>query len=1282
MIPKKNNFIQWHLIVYLIFIGIESIKSEYCKSDNKFPLDVKPVTSDDWNIFFQNLFVKLSAYDVQKDTSKYNVKDISDWGKIEKPQGLEVTEENLEPFFKRILESFNISRPSYLNNKSLSLDQMEKLKNILDLTLKTNVSINCSKEDVLVTGNFVSLKNAQGLYENHRNVNPFCEKEALKEKQSIKVFASNTIFIDTDVERYLFPSLTKMLPLIFIAPKWEIIGNRKINLNGTNRDDNFENITGLDLRPYSARANEERIIDKEKYLFDGVQKVYKKYMINGTAGLPGKPGGTFIGISGKFIGAKNLVISVVGGVGSNGRDGESSRKVDRFIYQNITECGNCLSKNHDICVQIIENDIEIGGYGGKGGSGGPSGNITLIELNSNLTDVNMITGVGKDGQHGKGKNVGHRNINWHLDPSKCYLNKSFQRIEFFNERVNYLWRGPFRIDGVNELPDNVKSQLVFDKVNISDAKIVKEYQDYFRRNFKVSLKDFLDLDFIDKLNENTIERNLLTAHDLYEESKELENEFFRAENKNDLHAFYELLLNKVYAYARNKKIPADDDEYKLVKYLYTAVLSRKNYLKENPKTGPVISVSQVFENLKDELTENSQKFVKTEILENLRKRTDDYQKKIVEESEKAKSTTQSEVKRDLVIIGKAIDKSMDALLMEIKKKENETMENGSELADAQSKLIKDLLKKCAFSVVKLLNAGLACAGPKGAIASAIFGVGIDVSETFETGSMEERRKKVSKIGQDLKSAAEEVTKQAEVIEKLKKTGKVQKQRYFLKLALNESDGIMKLSWRTFTIEDIDKMSDEDVESKHDEIRVDVEKKKLNMTKVEKLDKFIKKYDKLISQVPDTAGTIIFSVLDYYSEDKRLENLIAANAKELEKLKDLETNVFPVLLEEMKKLVRQIENLGKNVGKISKVDFDTSRKNVEFVLDETERNLKIVFGKFDATDQLIFTIEKLKKELSYSFISNNVIKDFQEQQILFDMLENLNSNSVLATSEESDPKIIELDALVHSNIVLKKYQLAYQALELYVFPFADTFLKDLRVPEELSLTAGNDIVNAVSEVRKQVTMIHTKIKGYTGNYGMVEGYFVTRPTNSSRPFFVWRNEENKDTIFKLLSGKEVYLYADVTKASSQEWDAVKMKRVELDIVSNHKPKKFRNILNFFRIELTHLGDNHYRLNDKIYTAQSVETPIKLTFDEIEPDEPVLQTTSNVKLKDSEFLLSPYATWKVQLNPTGSDKLFKNLTRYADHVDLELTGIGSYVERRYGYDKVPHYDYKTMQSCDIM
>lgn len=654
MIQEKKNLPQCYFIIILVLSCVNFSGTKYCEKNTNVTFDYYKL-SYDFDVLLEELSSKLYSYEIQSNTSRYYVKSIDDWALDDRPQVLEVTIDNLQKFFEK-MKIFNIRTPNYSGDQNLSTDRLEKLNRILDFTLKPSIKINCIEDNILITGSFISLKNLQSQYEEYKNNKPLCGKKTVDEKQSIKIFASNTIFIDVDVDRYLFPSLTRMVPLVFIAPKWEIIGNRRINLNGTNGDDYVTSISGIDLRDYDASNGEEpRPLEKDRYGYiPGLQPLYYRYMAKGAPGLPGKPGGTFIGIGGKFVGAENLVVSTSGGIGGTGKNGENGRTLDRYIYKTITDCNDCLIGNMHSCFQVFENNIEVGGDGGKKGSGGPSGNITLIELSENhRSKIKKISEVGKDGLDGKGGRGGLRIDNLSVEYGKCYLDWDYQNIQHYQQNeIN----GPNGVDGGNEITEYVRSQLVFDHFNVSELTIIKEYRDFFRRSFQVSSSEFLDLDFIEKLNGNTVERSLLSANELYDELKELEMEYFRAENKDNLHPFYEQLVNLIYAYAKSEKIRADGAEYKLIKYLYTATLSRKNFLKENLKSGLITYVTEYLKNLQTELKENNLKFTKTKILENLKNRADDYKKKIENESDEAKNVTQTEVKRDLEMIGGAIKK--------------------------------------------------------------------------------------------------------------------------------------------------------------------------------------------------------------------------------------------------------------------------------------------------------------------------------------------------------------------------------------------------------------------------------------------------------------------------------------------------------------------------------------------------------------------------------------------------------------------------------------------------
>lgn len=107
----------------------------------------------------------------------------------------------------------------------------------------------------------------------------------------IEIFALNNFFIDADIDHY-----GKEIQLSIIASNWEIIGDRKIMLNGVPGKSH--------VRDSAANGDNSN--------FDG------------KPGIPGNSGssaGCFLAIGDKFINDKNLKVHLSGGSGAPGQNG-------------------------------------------------------------------------------------------------------------------------------------------------------------------------------------------------------------------------------------------------------------------------------------------------------------------------------------------------------------------------------------------------------------------------------------------------------------------------------------------------------------------------------------------------------------------------------------------------------------------------------------------------------------------------------------------------------------------------------------------------------------------------------------------------------------------------------------------------------------------------------------------------------------------------------------------------------------------------------------------------
>ncbi|XP_049822727.1 uncharacterized protein LOC126265406 [Aethina tumida] len=190
----------------------------------------------------------------------------------------------------------------------------------------------------------------------------------------------------------------------YLKFKWEVIGERVINLNGAN---------GKYLPPAK----------------DGISWSDPNGK-GGIPGLPGKPGGNFYGIVGTVINGGHLTISANGGNGGTGQKGgngvngkiglsppdpdENSTKkkysqfsmtetsdkliVPAIVYNYARHSAFYIVKGHE------GSNGGNGGNGGIGGFGGKKGNITVIALNK--SEIKIKLNDGRTGEDGKGGNGG------------------------------------------------------------------------------------------------------------------------------------------------------------------------------------------------------------------------------------------------------------------------------------------------------------------------------------------------------------------------------------------------------------------------------------------------------------------------------------------------------------------------------------------------------------------------------------------------------------------------------------------------------------------------------------------------------------------------------------------------------------------------------------------------------------------------------------------------------------------------------------------------------------
>lgn len=320
------------------------------------------VNERNWYSFAERLSDRLSEFDVQNNTSKYDVKDVERWGMGEDTatdSGLHITEENFENFLQKFMAI------ELVKNTIATSSKMDLLNHILNVTVKSKPICTCHSDEtdktvLTVKGNFVKFSDLE-------NFETLCgggDKVRL-----IEVFGLSTIFFDSN--------FTKNVDLVVIAPKWHIVEQHvRIDLDGADGADGFDRFHTLP---------------------------------NGKPGMHGRNANHFFGYSSDIVNGQNLIITAVGGNGgsggrgndgtdgqptvatpSDGSDGEYLTNYARHTKRTDDSDFGFLFFNRRYwqydTFQSFAHCPSINGIGGSGGFGGDGG---TIELNG-MSDIETL----------------------------------------------------------------------------------------------------------------------------------------------------------------------------------------------------------------------------------------------------------------------------------------------------------------------------------------------------------------------------------------------------------------------------------------------------------------------------------------------------------------------------------------------------------------------------------------------------------------------------------------------------------------------------------------------------------------------------------------------------------------------------------------------------------------------------------------------------------------------------------------------------------------------------
>lgn len=1250
-----------------------------------------------WEKFLNSLFTQLSSYEIQENPEKYNVKNMAFWEQEGKPQGLVITEVNFKKFQNKVRKYRLMGHREFMNITEPSKSQLDDLNRIVNLTLKQKMVIKCTQKEILITGSYVSLKNVM----NQKNTILRCPPDNREKATHVKVFALNTIFIDADVNQSMLPFTQKMLPLIFIAPTWEVIDSRHINLLGVDGDHTKANRIGMRLLLKTSK--------------------------DGKPGLPGEPGGLFFGIGDRFINGDKLTIAANGGNGGTGQDGTNGENGRDGKPPLLRSCpGFCENgmNNGLACLEIcqyyvrkrweflpIDNSYsrmvyscgisrageegtqgEDGGNGGAGGKGGFPGNVTLVELDQNSSIVMQLK-RGKDGMGGKGAIGGIGGMEQSPLIGYCRKRVVLDDTPSFNltgDDVDRALPGKNGTDGANflklELPKIADYDFALDK-------IVNEYKYFLRENLSNSFNKTAGIEFLNKIEGSEKVRNVYDTLGLVDDLKKMEIQIYYLQKNINFNSLYQSLMNRTTEHAKKLKDYENSWQYKkILKHLYMATLSSKNNMNESSESAFIIDTIHYLEDLKKNFIDLiNKKIAKNIFLDKINIYSEEYKNHFVEKSIQAQNLIDNEIANELETINYDINKSIAAALNETETLKMEADKKRDELRNSKVKLKNVLFSKWVSTIVKTSCTIASFFGP----VSAVVGLAIGVPYSVIESATSDNDKKISEVGKNIltgvksmKSAMSELMEAKitnfkhlldDFSKKIKGRPDFEELSTYMDEAKKKLDGLKKNKFNIMKIRDMEK----DLKSKLEGEFQKFPKGDQGSQAYKTLD-FVEKG----AQVGIELSELYMSYKDYASKMDSLAESIKENENNFDELKEIENGIYINIIPTLQELFDNVENIQSNSFSKSTVNLDFFQYQVQNVMSKTKKFVETKMGELDIKDNLLSCLEKLERLIPILINKNTQIQEFKEQEYLADFTSNINSAAVDDISG-MDNKLIaiveELDTHVYSNIVVQRYKTGIKAFQQFVFPFAKDYLKNLKLPRQLRLKENitdlvDDIEEEVGEILLKLNMYRSLVKKPFDK--LQHGDFNSR-SKSLEPFFVWENEEHKYAIERLLSGQEVLLNADISKALPY-FSAVKFNSIELDFIIRNKSsqKNLVKILEYFEVILTHLGDSYYIYNNKTYLIQTNSVHMSYYYEKKPNGDRVRHSETYDLIKNGDYMLSPYALWRVKLESVpkkDNNVTFADLKEFKDEVRIELSGTGRYVKTS---DLQEDDYYESVHTCDFI
>ncbi|PSN44454.1 hypothetical protein C0J52_22356 [Blattella germanica] len=218
------------------------------------------------------------------------------------------------------------------------------------------------------------------------------------------------------------------------------------------------------------------------------------------------------------------------------------------------------------------------------------------------------------------------------------------------------------------------------------------------------------------------------------------------------------------------------------------------------------------------------------------------------------------------------------------------------------------------------------------------------------------------------------------------------------------------------------------------------------------------------------------------------------------------------------------NVSTNMTTMSAVMLRLDKWKVHSTLRGVQRMLSMMMDGFgDQDNDMKAHIQNLTAAMDVQIAVYKKLQDYSEQIILVQYMNNITNPDFFRQAYPWELKdgTEKLDLMLSANILVYHLERVINALKQWVFPFAHNYLEEYQIPKELYFK--QNITEKVKLVKEQIASIRERVFGDSSILTKKDACFFKNEfylENPKGPFYVWKNEDNKELIRKLLSGDEV------------------------------------------------------------------------------------------------------------------------------------------------------------------